>query len=92
MDELLVADEENTFLQIARNLFNQSRTDDESAPISKLAGVAWDMASIDSGNQCLEREQLSVEDLESLIGTVVEFIHDEEYGLPAFYRLINDQQ
>ena len=87
-DNMLSRDSEDVVLTAIRNLVNRDLLEGRKSPIQELASTFVDVASIDTDNMCVARDELTLGDAAELVDTVVAFMQDEQEGLGAIYELL----
>ncbi len=87
-DNMLSRDSEDVVLTAIRNLLNRELLESRNAPIQELASTFVDVASIDTDNMCVARDELTLDEAAELVDTVVAFMQDEQEGLGAIYELL----
>ncbi len=87
-DNMLTRDSEDVVLTAIRNLLSRELLESGNAPIQELASTFVDVASIDTDNMCVARDELTLGEAAELVDTVVTFMQDEQEGLGAIYELL----
>ena len=90
IEKMVALDDENAGLVLLQNLFDQGADGRDEAPLSVLIDLGEALALIDP-DTCQPRssaELIDALDIESMVESSVEFIHDDDGGLGAIYRVI----
>jgi hypothetical protein len=88
LDDMVQSDTHGAMIQILRNLVAPGPAADGAPPVSVFADTLGDVASVDTGNACALRPQLTVPMLDHVITALSDFLLDDTNGIASIWKLV----
>jgi hypothetical protein len=89
LDAIIASDPDGVFRHLVVRATDQGPTDRDVSPTEVLSSVTIDVAGLTDDSQCMPDEiSFELEDAESLIEDVVDFLQDDVGGLGFIYTWI----
>lgn len=87
VDTILAGDRDGVFLDMLRRAVDQGADGTRDAPVATLVDAYGNALAI-APDQCTPEQGLTARGLESAIRTLLGFLQDEQYGLPAIFEAL----